>query len=261
MNGTLRLAVAISAVVLAVGTVAVVLRQPTSIFGAPASPNPSPTASPPTGASPGASLLNYAWPGPLEAGHYSTSLVWDVPFEFEFTVPAGWRAYDIEVSRADAPGQSVEFVLVDNVFGDPCGPAALTPAVGPEVADLAAALSTLPDLEATDPGAIQFDRSTEGVELTYALGEDAACDPSSYMLWELAGEKFKANVDSGGDRKTLTASEGRIKILDVGGQRVVLRATWDSTATPAQRAEVEEVFASIGIKRPGATPPPVPASP
>jgi hypothetical protein len=261
MNGTLRLAVAIAAVVLAVGTVAVVLRQPTTNIGAPASPSPSPTPDPTPAVSPGASLLTYVWPGPLQAGRYQTSLVWDVPFQFEFTVPDGWEGYDIEVSRPDAPGLSVEFVLVDNVFGEPCAGTPATPAAGPSVDELTQVLATLPDLDVSDPSPIQFDRSTQGVELTYALGADAACGPGAYALWQLTAERFKPGVANGGDAKNLTAAEGRMKILDVAGQRVVLRATWDSSATPAQRAEVDEIFGSIGIARPGATPPPGPATP
>jgi hypothetical protein len=242
MNGTLRLALAAAAVILAVGTVAIVLRPPTTNTGSPVGPSPSPSPSPTTAASPGASLLTYAWPGPLEAGSYHTSLIWNVPFEFEFTVPDGWMGYDIEVSRADAPGLSLEFVLVDNVFADPCEGTLLTPAVGPGVEDLGEALSALPDLDVSELTPVQFDRSTQGQERSYVLQADAACGADSYGLWDLSSEKFKSGVESGGDRKNLTASEGRIKILDVAGQRVVLRATWDSTASPAQRAEVDAIF-------------------
>ena len=220
-------------------------------------PAPSPTPSP----SPSASPLTYAWPRALAAGTYRTTLSWDLPFEVEFTVPEGWQGYDIEISKPGAHGLAVEFVLVENIFSDPCTAESQNPSIGPSVDDLSSAIATLPGLDVVGPTRVDVDRLTTGASLEYTLREDADCEPSAYMLWDMPMERILPVVPSGGDRKALTAREGRIWILDVDGERLVMRTTWDPESTQAERDELQAIVDSVGIVRPDASPPPQPAAP
>jgi len=215
-------------------------------------PSPNPTASP----------LVYAWPGSLAAGTYSTSLIWDLPFAVEFTVPEGWSGYDVEISKSDDPRLSVEFVLVENTFELPCEQTPREPAVGLSVDDLATALTFLPGLDATSPTPVQFDRWTSGVALGYRISDAVDCPPEAFNLWDLPAERFKPAMPSGGDHKAATARDGRILILDVDGVRFIIRTTWDAESTQAERKELQAIADSIRIVRPArpdASPPPQPA--
>lgn len=226
--------------------------------GTSASITPSPAPSDP---GPSASTLGYAWPGALEAGTYRTSLIWDLPFEFEFTVPSGWQAYDIEISKPGPAGLSVEFVVVDNVFAEPCAGVLGDPPVGPSVEDLVAALATIPGLEVTAPTPVSIDRVTHGSAVDYDVAPDAGCAPADFQLWALSSDLLKPGEHFGGPVKSAVAGQGRIRVVDVNGRRIVIRTTWEPAATAADRAELQAIVDSIGIDRPGETPAPQPAEP
>jgi hypothetical protein len=259
MNATFKIAAGIAAVlVIAVLGSQLVPTSPSGAGGSNATPSPSPTDSP---QSPGPSLGAYSWPGTLTAGTYRTSLVWDVPFAFEFTVPDGWEAFDIEISKPGSHGLSVEFVLVDNVYADPCAGVLRDPPIGPTVDDLAEAVKLVPGLDVAAVAPFALDRYADGKTLDYVLREDAGCAPRGFRLWALPANRFLPGKESGGTDKTAVAREGRIWILDVDGTRVVLRTTWDPDATQAERNELQAIVDSVRIARPGETPPPQPAAP
>lgn len=221
--------------------------------------SPTPTSGDP---SPQPSSLAYTWPSALDAGTYTTSFVWDIPFAFTFTVPSGWSGYDIEISKPRASNLSVEFVLVDDVFADPCSGDLLDPSVGPSVGELAGAVASIPGLKVTATSPIQFDRRTTGMVVDYTIDTDAGCTPADFRLWKLATERLRPVEHFGGDVKMAVGAAGRIWILDVDGERVIIRTTWDTDATPAERAEVEAIFDSIWIdhpEQPDSTAPPAPA--
>jgi hypothetical protein len=257
MNAPVKLAVAASAVIV-VAVAGYSLLPARNDVGVVA---PNPSASMSTEASPSPSTWPaYIWPGTLDAGTYATRLAWDMPFELVFTVPDGWSGYDIEISRTDKPSQSVEVVLVDNLFRDPCLGVQSEPKVGPSVDDLVTALANVPGLDVTPSAPIDFDRSTRGVELGYTLQRDAGCEPNEFALWDLEADSFLPGVPTGGDRKDLRGQQGQIRVLDVDGVRLVLRATWDTNTTPAERTEVQTVFDSMEIRRTENTPAAEPGS-
>jgi hypothetical protein len=259
MNATLKIAAAIAAVlVIAVLGSRLLLSSPSGAGGSSATPSASATDLP---QSPGPSLGTYSWPGPLTAGTYRTSLVWDVPFAFEFTVPDGWEAFDIEISKPGSHGLSVEFVLVDNVYADPCNGVQHDPPVGPTVDDLAEAVRLVPGLDVAAAAPFALDRSTNGTTVGYVVREDAGCAPSAFQLWALPVNRTLPGKHFGGAGKTAVAREGRIWILDVDGTRVVIRTTWDPDTTQAERNELQAIVDSVRIARPGETPPPQPAAP
>ena len=233
--------------------------------GGPA-PGPTPGTTSPTPAAADPSLepsyLPYEWPGALAAGTYSTSLAWDLPFAFTFTVPGGWSGYDIEVSKPGSSNLSVEFVLVDDVFADPCSGDLLDPPVGPSVGELADAIATIPGVEVTSTSPTQFDRWTTGTIVDYSIAADAGCAPEGFRLWKLSRDRVSSVEHFGGDVKMAVGRAGRIWILDVDGTRAVIRTTWDADATPDEQAELQSITDSIWIdhpEQPGASPPPAPA--
>ena len=250
MSTATRLAAAAAAIL-------VVILGSTLFVAGGAAPAPSPTAAPVPSGSP----LTYTWPGPLGGGTYRTTFAWDLPFQIELTVPPGWSGYDIEVSRTDRPEQSVEFVLVANLFADPCRTVPLDPPVGPGARDLASALTHLPGLDVGPQAPVELDRQARGWAMDYTRSADAACGPADFVLWDLAADRFRPGVPIGDPRKPLVASAGRIWVLDVSGQRLVMRTTWDPAATPAELEVLRRIAASVAIVRPDASPPPQPSTP
>jgi hypothetical protein len=223
-------------------------------------PSVPPSASP----SPSPSLLAYTWPGALAAGTYATSFVWNAPISATFTVPNGWEGYDIEISKPGSHGLSVEFVLVENIFDDPCAPIPRDPPVGPTVDDLANAVAAMPGLDVVGPTPIAGSSRPKGpgAYLEYAMNQAAGCEPSTFVLWDLPAERFLTGVPTGGDRKDARARKGRIWILDVQGTRFVIRATWDPEASQAELDELQGIVDSISVgvaRAPSSTQAPQPA--
>lgn len=139
----------------------------------------TPTATP----SPSDTALTYRWPGPLAAGTYTTSMIWDTPFAFTFTLPDGWDARDVEVikdpvSRVNEvggpEGMSVEFSLIDAVYADPCTRGVPDEATEPTVEDAAAAFAAMPGAHATTPVDVTF-AGFSGKYLELSIGSDAGC--------------------------------------------------------------------------------------
>jgi hypothetical protein len=261
VNIMLRLAAATAAIVLVTILGFSVMQPNRSAVGG---PSPTPTAVPPT-ASPATPA--YAWPATLAAGTYTTSFIWDFPFNVTLTVPDGWQSRDIEVIKdplrqnevGGSGGVAVSFTLAENVYADPCGHVLLEPSVGPSVDDLATALSTVPGIDATTPTAVSFDRSTAGKYLEFAVRNDIGCALGNVYLWDLPAASVRRDRGPvGGLTWGAEQQHNRVWILDVDGVRLVIDATWSPAATPAGLAELQGVIDSIRIVRPGATPPPQP---
>jgi hypothetical protein len=165
------------------------------------------------------------------------------------TVPAGWETFDPAFvskhpSLEDGFGLIVEAWRVGNVYADPCHRAGsgLKPAVGPTVDDLATALA-----KENGPNASAITDVTLGgyparkIVLTVPKGLDlATCQDKSYSWWSHPDEPggwgprifFKPRVDT-------------VYILDVEGTRQVVNAGNLPNTTAADRAELEQVVASI----------------
>ena len=118
---------------------------------------------------------------------------------------------------------------------DPCNyQGLLDPLPGPSVDDLAAALASLPGLDATTPTDVTMD-GYEGKQLTLtapASFEGCTLSPEgTFRIWELP---------LGATLRPWTAGErDRMWILDVDGQRLVIQAPEKPGATAASKAEVQ----------------------
>jgi len=142
---------------------------------------------------------------------------------------------------------SVAFSAADNLYVGPCQPTLglRQPAVGPSVADLVAAAGTIPGVRATAPVDVNVGGfAARRLDLTTAAALPS-CDPEPSM-WQLPdGAGGPPIPDPGGTV--------RLWIVDVGGTRLAVAASWPSTSTAEQLAQIESVVGSIRIASP-ATP-------
>ena len=165
-------------------------------------------------------------------------------------MPEGWYKGVLEWA-VFLPGgnrdMSVAFSAADNLYVDPCQPTLglRQPAVGPSVADLVAAAGTIPGVRATAPVDVNVGGfAARRLDLTTAAALPS-CDPEPSM-WQLPdGAGGPPIPDPGGTV--------RLWIVDVGGTRLAVAASWQSTSTAEQLAQIESVVGSIRIASP-ATP-------
>jgi len=215
-------------------------------------PEVSPTASLTSGepsASPASivrPLLDTGSTGILDPGTYVLDqFPVDLAFDIPEGDPPGWH---VGRSTTDAaivlwftpPEITYLFAFwnVDNVYADPCDPAAgeLEPAIGPSVDDLVAALTNLPEFRATDPMDVTVGafRGKE-IELT-AL--DSAGDCHEVIAWS-----------AGDDGHDLSPGETRhVRVLDVDGVRIVITTREPTQPDAAVEAELQQILDSIRIE-------------
>ena len=256
-----RLGLAAVAVVL-VGIVGINLVRGPGIGGT-TPPTSVPSASPPPSSSSSPSLPAYRWPAPLEAGTYTTSLVWDPAFQFTFTVPDGWDARDINVVKGDR--MSVQFLVVDNIVTDTCSEELRDPPIGSSPEELASAMS---ELVAVDAAAVPatFSDGREATYLEYTVGPDLGCDASQYRLLRLRDfvcEPLRGCGSTGpqwvGAEFGNVAEHNRSWIMNVGRSLVLVGAEWTDEASAADLDELQAVLDSVSLATPLATPAPQPA--
>jgi len=130
------------------------------------------------------------------------------------------------------------FWNADNIYVDPCDPAAgeLEPPIGPSVDDLVAALTNLPEFQATAPMDVTVGafRGKE-IELTVL---DSGGDCPEVIVWS-----------AGDDRLDLSPGETRhVQVLDVDGVRIVMLTNEPAQPDAAVEAELQQVLDSIRIE-------------
>jgi hypothetical protein len=181
-------------------------------------------------------------PGRLEPGSYRMVPVGAKGPEMALTIPPGWESCCEAVPHAVLKGAetdpgmaSLSYWSVDTVYSDPCGHAALRPAVGPTVADLAAAIARLPGTDATRP-VRAFLAGREATYLELTLRDDIPCSARAFDLWAVGRALRYAQAAGELDR---------LWILDVGGQRVAIDAVTLPGTSAASRAELHRIVDSI----------------
>ncbi len=177
-------------------------------------------------------------PVPLAAGTY---LVDKFGTPLHVTVPAGWTTFGdfVLMSPEGFEAGYLGFWDVDDVNLDAChwnGRAN----VGPSVDELVAGLVGQLGMDVTAPTAIEVDgRAGQAVTLSPADVDPATCDEGTVSPW------FEADGDS-----RFYAAPGETEtvwIVDVDGRRAVLNAGSVVDVTPATRAQLDEMLASIRI--------------
>lgn len=238
-NNIARLGVAAAVVVLAVILGINYLGGPDVGNDPEASPSPSAAAA---SAAPSPKPLPIVQGTPLSAGtYYLTSypvqVTVDVP---TFEAPAEWFAGcssnpSVCIKSTPTSIMVVDFLIVDNVVADPCGPAGvlLDPPVGPTVDDLVSAISNLQGFEVTAPIDVTVD-GFHGKQFTMTAPDVPDCGGT----WATAG----LTHGMGPGEASL------VRILDVDGVRVVITGTYYSPeASEADLTALQQLMASVHV--------------
>jgi hypothetical protein len=187
-------------------------------------------------------MAAYRWPRTLDAGTYSTRLIWEIPFELRFTVPDGWQSRDVEVFGDEV---SVGFHLAGNTYSDPCGRVLMDPPTGPTIDDLADALAALPGFDATEPRPVTADGLADARFLELAVRDDAGCETPG--LWADPPDSYNGEGVVGGPAWGADLPNMKVWILDVDGVRLVVSGLWSDTATQAALDQLQGVLNSVRI--------------
>jgi hypothetical protein len=261
----LKLAIAaVAVVVVAIAGVNLLPRQ-----GGIGVPGPSPTAVPSPTSSP---TVNFA--GSFAPG---TTYAIDAPdrvgsSRMTFAVPAtGWSAIADDFvfvgKNVAGGGDGVDLYfsphLVDNVYTGGCHwlGTALIPRVGPTVDDLAIALSAQAGPGASPPTAVTVGgHPGKKVELSVPEGLDVTtCDSDGDF--PIFGRWYTDVPDSTFGAAPWTYGNGQhntVYIVDVDGRRQVIDTMYLPGATAADRAELDQIIASIRFEPRAVTPSPSP---
>jgi hypothetical protein len=240
MNTTAKLTLAAAAVVVA-AFLGIRFLAPGEVgIGAPG-PTPTPTAPP---------LVLPATTSrtPLEPGTYVTGGAFQVPVTV--TVPAGWAGntsgpYLANVGKGiDDQFGGVFFQIFEQVSVDPCQPElGFIDPLGPTADDLVTALTNMPGIEVADVSDITVD-GFSGTQLTVTAPEsfdDCSLSEDGYVIWRLP---LGATYAPGPGLAT------RVRILDVGDERLVIDVPDVPGTTDEERAEIQAVVDSIQIEAP-----------
>ncbi|MGH2455242.1 MAG: hypothetical protein ACRDHD_03170 [Candidatus Limnocylindria bacterium] len=227
---TARIALATAAVVAS----AVIGYQ---LLGGPGVGNSQPTATPSPSVSP--SPTPQPWADPIRVGRNEATIR---GIRFSFRIPSdssvgsgGWvrTQYDGMINKFP-PGNWIGFLnSFDSVASDPC--AGTTTPVGPSVADMADALTTIPGTEAEAPvDATIGGRPAKLVTLT--INDDIDCAPSSFWIYG-PDSAYPNSVNS-----TI-----RVWVFELDGTRYTIHSNQEgSDAEQAQ--EITEIVESIQVE-------------
>jgi len=266
MNGALKLAIAaVAVVVVAVVGINLLPRQ-----GGIGGPGPSPTAVPsPTRSpipSPTQSTVNFV-------GSFSPDTTYTIadpccvgPSRMTFVLPAaGWSAFDPVFVGKDVPGSSEGLDLlfspglVGNVYTGGCHwrGTALDPPVGPTVDDLGAALQAQAGPGASPPTAVTVG-GHPGKKIELSMPVDvvlSTCDTENsspvFGRWSPSD-----NSAVGGPYTYGEGQHNTVYIVDVDGTRQVIDTMYLPGTSTADRAEIDQIVASIRFEGPPASPAP-----
>lgn len=241
MNTVAKLATSLAAVIVAAVVVVNLLPGTGGPGGGPTpSPTPSPTAIP--SPSPAPSIV-FPPEGALAAGRHSMTRG---GISLSINVPTSkWDSglgYFISKDAGVGPdGASFLFWDPDpvGVYADPCAQRE-GPVVGPTTADLAAAMTTIPDttLVSGPTDVTVGGRPAKHVVIT--VSEDVACGGTGdeFYLWY-------ADEENAGRYATVLGATLSEWIVDVDGTRLVIDAETYKGATPAVAQEVQAMIDSI----------------
>jgi hypothetical protein len=216
--------------------------------------SPSPSLAPTPAISAGPPV--YRWVGPLEPGHYATSLSWDESLVFEFTVGQGWEARDINIRKGDHV--SLAFYPIEDVAVDPCTRRVGERPVTPDA--VLTAIGRLATIEGAPRATRLGDRDARYVEFT--IEPPDGCEASAFGLIKLPQQTCTPGVCSGLGGEWLGLEFGsvthhhRLWVMDVGRRPIAVDAIWTDDATPAELADLQGVIDSVGLQTPLATPAP-----
>jgi hypothetical protein len=173
---------------------------------------------------------------------------WGAPgTQLTMLLPDGWSIEDGLIRQASEDPESFVMVgssTVANIFGDRCQwvGAEIDPPVGPTVDELATAFGTVWGTGATAPVDVVLDGFTgKHMVLTVPTDVDFAdCDQEHFQAW----------MDNVGGYRWYQGP-GQIEevwILDVDGDRILVRTSYFPELSAQARAEQQQVIESIHIE-------------
>ena len=229
MNNLVRIAIAAAAVVV-VAFVGINLLPGSGPGGPGATPTPGPTTTP-------TAPVPTATPGPapvqLQAGSGTPIVIVVAPF--------GWQSQGWVLLKNDAnPPNGAAFALWDvrNTYADPCGHVDRDPAIGPTAADLATALTEIPNTTSTGPEAVTIGgRDALYVELV--VDRTIPCPAGSFYVWH--------GLDVSNDFRFIQGvnETDRCWVVDVAGERVLIVNEFHPGPTEADRAALQAMIDSL----------------
>jgi len=228
---------------------------------APSSPTPAPSASPSSTPTPGPTSGPSATPTP--AGQQAVQVVGTGSYPgYTVVLPAGWTHNQYfalgEGARTGPPRGALGIGVWDvgQVFRDPCHWQGQGFDPGPSVGELVAALVAQPMRNATRPTDVTLagypgkylEWSVPATIKSSAPSEFDACDVEP----DGQHHDFQGWLGNGmGNRyEQVPGQVDRLWVLDVNGQRLVVDATYSPDTTPADRAELASVVASLRFDAP-----------
>ena len=159
-----------------------------------------------------------------------------------FTLPVGWERVWVD-NLIWGNEMWLNFGVADNLYVDPCrsGLGVRRPPVGPTAADLAAALTSVPDWQVTATGDVTVDGfSGKRVELV-APADSSSCTGRESRLLHITQSPYY--VPALRDEEPVT-----LWILDVQGTRLVIRAGHETWAASSRVAQLQEIVDSVQIQ-------------
>jgi len=246
----------VGAVVIAVAIALVALNVLPRSSGV-GSVSPAPDSTAPTD-SVGPSAIPYPLTGALTPGtSYYFDEAFDVPGRFTFTVPApGWVANHAFVDKHHDQTTQVALStwVVSHVYADACKWEGALVEAGTTVDELVTALTGQQGLDVSPPTDVVLGGfPAKRVEVTVEADVDgAACDGAFLRVWPVAGP------DETGGLATAEGTTHVVYAVDVDGNRLAVVATRQPDASEEDRAELEEMVASIRIDPPATTASPSP---
>ena len=165
------------------------------------------------------------------------------PIQLSLQIGPGWSMWSSGVDASgvalykaspDPPtGLAIGFLIVDNVYANPCdlSAGAMDPPVGPAPMDLAQALIAQTGTESTDPVPVEVD-GYSGVYLDYRNTGEGEC----------------GNMTRWGSRDALVGERDQVWILDVDGTRLVIDAASFEGTSEDDVAEMRTMVESLTIE-------------
>jgi hypothetical protein len=239
-----RFAASIVVVILAVIAVAGLLR-PAQTIGPVPSPQPTPTVLPTRHAP---AINPSSQPDLLPGGPFTLEPTFDVPVAIHLLLPDGWHQAGWALQKSEVESY-VSFWTVENTYIDPCHwqTTAVSPPVGPSVADLVAALRGQKGRTVSEPTPVTIGGFSGELLTLEAPGDigQAPCDQGEYRNWVGPGAGDASRfvpVDS-----AYAGYIDSVWILDVHGFRLVVDVTEAPTITQLERAEARGIVDSLAV--------------
>ena len=170
-----------------------------------------------------------------------------------YIVPDGWYGSGTGVWKSPNRQLPVGFLNADDNFYIDCPSSLLDPQVGPTVDDLVSALVNLPGIDAETTAVTIDGFDGKQIELTFPSHYDGEeCSPNFSARAEGIPLYFRCNY--GGSKwcdslvqAVLPNQHQNIWVLDVDGSRLVIMATSFPDTPQQDRADQDEIVASIQI--------------